>query len=100
IRDFHVTGVQTCALPIYNITGDKSLLKLAELLHKQGVDFTTMFEDREVLTSNNSIHCVNLAQGIKEPIVYYQQNPDQRFLDAVKDRKSVVQGKSVVLQGG
>jgi len=69
---------------LYNITGDKSLLKLAELLHKQGVDFTTMFEDQEVLTSINSIHCVNLAQGIKEPIVYYQQNPDQRFLDAVK----------------
>lgn len=69
---------------LYNITGDKSLLQLAELLHEQGIDFTTMFEEREVLTSIGSIHCVNLAQGIKEPVVYYQQNPDPRFLDAVK----------------
>ena len=69
---------------LYNITGEKSLLTLAELLHKQGIDFTSLFEEREVLTSINRIHCVNLAQGIKEPIIYYQQNPDQRFIDAVK----------------
>ena len=24
-----------------------------------------------------SIHCVNLAQGLKEPIIYYQQHPDR-----------------------
>jgi len=69
---------------LYNITGEKSLLALAELLHKQGIDFTSLFEEREVLTSINRIHCVNLAQGIKEPVIYYQQNPNQRFLDAVK----------------
>src|SRR3546814_19281123 len=37
-----------------------------------------------MLTTIGSIHCVNLAQGIKEPIIYYQQNPDKRFVNAVK----------------
>src|SRR5690606_23405160 len=69
---------------LYNITGEKHLLALAELLHSQGVDFTGLFEKRDILTRINSIHCVNLAQGLKEPVIYYQQNPNQRFLDAVK----------------
>src|SRR5690606_4697341 len=69
---------------LYNITGERFLLELAELIHGQGKDYTGMFEQREVLSTIGSIHCVNLAQGIKEPIIYYQQNPDQRFIDAVK----------------
>jgi hypothetical protein len=31
-----------------------------------------------------SFHCVNLAQGIKEPIIYYQQHPDPVYIKAVK----------------
>lgn len=69
---------------LYNITGDAFLLDLAEVIHGQGIDFTTKFEQREMLTTIGSIHCVNLAQGIKEPIIYYQQNPDKRFVKAVK----------------
>lgn len=69
---------------LYNHTGDTFLLELAELLHTQGKDFTAMFEEREVLSTIGSIHCVNLAQGLKEPIIYYQQRSEQRFLDAVK----------------
>ena len=69
---------------LYNITGDAFLLDLAQLIHGQGKDFTTMFEQREVLSTIGSIHCVNLAQGIKEPVIYYQQRPDKRFIDAVK----------------
>lgn len=69
---------------LYNITGDDFLLELAQMIHGQGKDYTTWFEQRDMLSTIGSIHCVNLAQGIKEPIIYYQQNPDQRFLDAVK----------------
>ncbi len=69
---------------LYNITGDDFLLELARMIHGQGKDFTTWFEKRDLLSTIGSIHCVNLAQGIKEPIIYYQQDPDQRFLDAVK----------------
>ena len=43
-----------------------------------------MFLNRDDLTRFNTIHCVNLAQGIKEPVIYYQQHPDKKYLDAVK----------------
>lgn len=69
---------------LYNITGDTVLLKLTELLHSQGFDYTHMFLGREILTNINSFHGVNLAQGIKEPIIYFQQNRDQKYINAVK----------------
>lgn len=68
---------------LYNITGDSFLLELGELLHKQGYDFTHMFLNTTKMSELNSIHCVNLAQGLKEPIIYYQQNPDKQYIDAV-----------------
>lgn len=69
---------------LYNITGEPFLLDLGNLLHKQGYDFVDMFLNRDDLTRFGSIHCVNLAQGIKEPVIYYQQDPDKKYLDAVK----------------
>lgn len=68
---------------LYNITGDSKLLELADLLHEQGVDFTHMFLETDAMRQFKSIHCVNLAQGLKEPVIYYQQHPEQRYLDAV-----------------
>lgn len=69
---------------LYNITGDTFLLELGKLLHQQGYNYLDMFLYRDDLTRINTIHCVNLAQGIKEPVVYYQQEPDERYLQAVK----------------
>ena len=69
---------------LYNITGDRFLLDLGEILHKQGHDFTNMFLNSNDMSRFNSIHCVNLAQGLKEPIIYYQQNPDKKYLQALK----------------
>ncbi|MBL4676068.1 MAG: glycoside hydrolase family 127 protein [Mucilaginibacter sp.] len=69
---------------LYNITKEDFLLQLADLIHKQTFDYTGAFLDRKLLTTIGSIHCVNLAQGFKEPVIYYQQHPDQRYLDAVK----------------
>src|SRR5690606_40940279 len=34
IRDFHVTGVQTCALPIWKVTNGKLIEKKSEKLKK------------------------------------------------------------------
>ena len=68
---------------LYNITGDAFLMDLAELLHQQTFDYTGAFLNSDMLTQKGSIHCVNLAQGIKEPVIYYQQHPDQKYLDAV-----------------
>jgi DUF1680 family protein len=69
---------------LYNITGDKFLLDLGELIHKQTFNYTDAFLNTDLLTRAGSIHCVNLAQGFKEPLVYYQQHPDQRYTDAAK----------------
>lgn len=69
---------------LYNITGDEFLLDLGELLHKQSINFTDMFFDGNVLTRQASIHCVNLAQGFKEPVIYFQQGNDRKYTDAVK----------------
>ncbi|MEO5999533.1 MAG: beta-L-arabinofuranosidase domain-containing protein [Chitinophagaceae bacterium] len=69
---------------LYNITGDKFLLDLGDLLHQQTFDYTNAFLNTDMLSKEGSIHCVNLAQGMKEPIIYYQHHPQQKYLDAAK----------------
>lgn len=69
---------------LYNITGDKFLLDLAEILNEQTYPYTETFLTGHVLSSQRSFHCVNLAQGIKQPVIYYQQHPEQKHLDAVR----------------
>jgi len=97
---------------LYNITGESFLLDLADLLYKQTFPYTTVFTNAYTKqhdvghlypfnTGNTypynqeliqrlhvgqlqSFHCVNLAQGIKTPIIYYQQHPDSAYIQAVK----------------
>ena len=69
---------------LYNITGDKFLLDLAELLHKQTFDYTHAFLQTDLLARPGSIHGVNLAQGMKTPIIYYQQHPDSAHFKATQ----------------
>ena len=64
---------------LYNITGDRSLLDLAKLIHQQTYDWTNTFLETDKLSKLYSFHGVNLAQGIKEPVIYYQQNPDKKY---------------------
>jgi len=66
---------------LYRKTGEKYLLELADLLHSQGFDYVKYFEE-EGISRPASIHCVNLAQGLKEPVIYWQRSGDQRLLDA------------------
>jgi hypothetical protein len=35
-----------------------------------------------MLSRYGSIHCVNFAQGMKDPVIYYQRHPEQKYLDA------------------
>lgn len=69
---------------LYNITGKRFLLELGELIHRQTANWTGYFQEGEILTRQLSLHCVNLAQGFKEPVVYYQQSKDARNLEAPK----------------
>jgi hypothetical protein len=69
---------------LYNITGDAFLLDLANLLHQQTFDYTNAFLHTSLLSTPGSIHGVNLAQGMKEPVIYYQQHPDNQYLEATR----------------
>ncbi|MDR1633153.1 MAG: glycoside hydrolase family 127 protein [Dysgonamonadaceae bacterium] len=69
---------------LYNITGDKFLLELGDLIHQQTYNWTDIFYKGETIPRPFSMHCVNLAQGFKEPIIYYQKNQEQKQIDAVK----------------
>jgi hypothetical protein len=68
---------------LYNQTGDKFLLDLADLVHKQTFDFTNAFLNTDLLSTDNSIHGVNLAEGMKEPAIYYQYHPEAKYADAM-----------------
>lgn len=62
---------------LYNITGDEFLLELGDLIHRQTFDWTGILAGGEVIPTPFSLHCVNLAQGIKEPggLLPAQQRP-------------------------
>ena len=71
---------------LYNLTHEKFLLDLAEIIHKQTFNWTEIYSGNVIRRLNPlpNLHCVNVAQGVKEPIIYYQQHPEQKYLDAVK----------------
>lgn len=88
---------------LYNITGDKAMLELTDILHAQGFDFTEKFLQRNMLASHRSIHCVNLAQGLKEPVIFYQQSKDPKHLASVKQGLSDIKlfnGQAQGMYGG
>jgi DUF1680 family protein len=68
---------------LYNVTGEKFLLELAEIIHKQSFDWTHTFLHTEDVATPYKFHTVNLAQGIKAPMIYYQHHPQQKYKDAV-----------------
>ena len=69
---------------LYNITGEASLLQLADLMHRQTFDFTYSFLNTDLLSTTGSVHGVNLAQGMKEPIIYYQHHPEEKYRHAIE----------------
>ncbi len=72
---------------LYNITGDKFLLELGELIHKQSYDWAGAFTTGDELFTQTSLHCVNLAQGFKEPAIYWQQSGDSLYLKSLDEAK-------------
>jgi hypothetical protein len=77
---------------LYNRTGDKFLLDLAQILHKQTTPWIDLFLNGDLIIKSNSlwksewfcIHGVNLAMAIKEPTIYYQQAKEEKYLKASK----------------
>jgi len=75
---------------LYNRTGEGFLLELAELIHSQTTDWTRIHGEGPEFYTQNSLHCVNVAQGFKEPIVYWQQCGDRKQIDASKHAVEVI----------
>lgn len=97
---------------LYEITGDAFLLELAEILYDQTWPFAKIFQntyqkqegiehlfpfsqgilypfdqkqiDKMHIGQIQSFHCVNLAQGIKTPVIYYQLHKDPVYINCVK----------------
>lgn len=68
---------------LYNITADPKLLELGELLTDQIAPWKERLSDHNTLFTRGSLHCVNLAQGLKAPVIEYQANGDPSYLEAV-----------------
>lgn len=68
---------------LHDVTGEPWLLDLADIIHRQGRDYVRMFTETDDLRRLGTIHCVNLAQGVKEPVIYWRVDPQQKYLDAV-----------------
>lgn len=68
---------------LYNITGEEFLLELGDLITEQTIDWTNAFLESNMLNSLFSVHCVNLAQGIKQPVIRYQATKDQKHIYAI-----------------
>ena len=69
---------------LYNITGENYLLDLAKIVHQQTYNWTDNFLHSGDLYTSYKFHGVNLAQGIKAPIIYYQQESDEKYLRSVE----------------
>jgi hypothetical protein len=79
---------------LYNRTGEAWLLDLARLIVKQTLPFTDIFAEGSFIhhqrglggasQSEDSFHCVNLAQGMKTPLVTFQLDGDPRHMDATR----------------
>jgi hypothetical protein len=117
---------------LYNLTGEAFLLELGDLLYEQTFPWTEVFLNEdcyqggsldhlypyntgnrypfdEALTGRlctrqlQSFHCVNFAQGIKQPVIRYQQDPDSKFLEAAEralDDISQFHGQPQGMYGG
>jgi hypothetical protein len=76
---------------LYNRTGEPWLLELAKRIHENMQDWTTGVHDW---------HNVNLAQGFREPGVYYQQSKEERFLRAAENNYQAIMGVYGQFPGG
>ncbi len=76
---------------LYNRTGEPWLLDLAKRIHEYMQDWTTGVHDW---------HNVNIAQGFREPGVYYQQAHEARFLRAAENNYETVMGLYGQFPGG
>ncbi len=79
---------------LYNATGEAWLLDLARVLVRQTLPFTEIFLEGSFVHhhrgtfappyAEDAFHCVNLAQGMKTPLVTFQLDGDPRHMEATR----------------
>lgn len=79
---------------LYNETGETWLLDLARLLVRQTLPFTDIFCEGSFIhrqrgtggaaAAEDAFHCVNLAQGMKTPLMTFQLDGDPRHMNATR----------------
>ncbi len=80
---------------LHRQTGEPWLLELARLLQQQTLPYTDLFLEGHLIarergqlggpyTPQDSFHCVNLAQGMKAPLVFSLVDPGPRHLAATR----------------
>lgn len=115
---------------LYNITGDEKLLKLGEIIQKQTFPWQTIYTNPEndlqyqnihfyneiksypfdsseiskiTLSKMPGLHTVNVAQGLKQPVVYFQKSGNRDAIAAVKKALTDLQtyhGQAQGMYGG
>ena len=78
---------------LYNRTGDRSLLPLAEKLHRNTADWT-LPDDLP------NWHGVNIAQGFREPATYFMVSADSTHLAATYNDFHIITSRYGNLPGG
>ena len=68
----------------YNLTGEEFLLELGKIIHAQTTDWTGLFQDGGIFSTQGSVHCVNLGQGFKAPAVWWQYSHEEKDLEAAR----------------
>jgi len=78
-----------CIQWLYNRTGDRFLLDLVEVIHKQTLPWTAICNEfpfwRYQTQFDHRIHVVNVAMGLKEPALYSLHNEDPAFREAAQN---------------
>ena len=78
---------------LYNRTGDAWLLDLARRLFERTSDWTSPIlspERDRAWEESGFYHGVNIAMGLRQPAVYYQQSGDPGLLEAVEKNVRLV----------
>lgn len=78
---------------LFRITGDKSLLELADKIEKQSFPWSTWLGNRDWVmnaAANQTEekwmtrHAVNVGMALKSPVVNYERTHDQKYVEAIK----------------
>jgi hypothetical protein len=76
---------------LYNRTGEKWLLELAEKVHRRTANWTS---------GVINWHGVNVSQGFREPGIFYMQSGDEKFLHAAEHNYATVMERYGQMPGG